>query len=232
MPRATASRATVAGLGTTAVLLAAVLTVSLLLGGLVAYTASPAGPLVTGRPSLALPTIARDSRPATIALVVPEAPARRATPAPAAARRAAPAAAAAGERPRRRVPSRTGTPRTATKQPVGARGGGASSPGTTTATAGPPTSSPGTAAAKPVTSAVTGLKNGLADTTQATGQVLGGTVQAVTDGLGGAVGRANAAVGDTVKQVGAGVGTIVTAATDVLAGLVRGLGGPPSPPTP
>ncbi|MCW3015325.1 MAG: hypothetical protein JWO02_2417, partial [Solirubrobacterales bacterium] len=76
MRRLTAHRATIAGIGSTAALLAAVVAVSLIVGGLVAYTASPSGPLATAEPSLALPG-APDAAAATsrrqTALVLPAA---------------------------------------------------------------------------------------------------------------------------------------------------------------
>ncbi|MCW2959072.1 MAG: hypothetical protein JWP18_1875, partial [Solirubrobacterales bacterium] len=57
------NRATIAGLGTTAALLAAVIAVSLVVGGLVAYTGSPSGPFVTREPRLALPAGTADATP-------------------------------------------------------------------------------------------------------------------------------------------------------------------------
>lgn len=222
MPSLTAHRATIAGVGTTAVMLAAVITVSLLVGGLVAYTASPAGPLVTGPPSLALPQTAADTDPGAAGrsapLVLP--------PAPLAATIAASAGVPVADAPAPTVGAAPATSGLATSTE--------SSPGASTASAGPaattptqpqPAASPAQVAPVARPEPVRTLTGVLADTTASTGQGLGGALKATTDGLGTVVEAVIPSLGQTLKQVGLGASTVVSATTDVLAAIVRRLGG-------
>lgn len=214
MERLHLNRATVAGVGTTAALVAAVVAVSLVVGGLVAYTASPRGPLVSGQPSLALPgsggALAAVTDGGRRPLVVPRS---AATPARAATRRASRTtgrgAGAGGSRaatkvappvdPRRRkVPAFTST---ATPEPGPA-----------------PAHATVTEPARQVTSK-------LSDTTSTLGSGLGTAVQQTTGGLDKATAPLLPSLSPVLQAVGAGAANLIASTTDALANVIRRLGG-------
>ncbi|MCW3039881.1 MAG: hypothetical protein JWM31_1786 [Solirubrobacterales bacterium] len=223
-PRLTAHRATIAGIGSTAALLAAVVAVSLIVGGLVAYTASPDGPLATSEPALSLP--GRAPSPGATdgqALVVPAAAARRA---PTATR---PAGSGPGTTPRavrqtaptsgERTPASTGT----STGPAGTgRPPSPVSTASTTPSAGSGlTGLTGLLPAEPVK----GVTSALAETTDAVGTNLGGGLQQTVAGLGRIVGGLLPPLAPTLEKAAQGANAAITGTTDTLSDLVRGLGG-------
>lgn len=230
MPPLTAHRATIAGIGSTAALLAAVIAVSLIVGGLVAYTASPDGPLATAEPALSLPkraTVTAD-RANDLALVVPASATRTATPpgAPSTVRAAATGGTTSPPTTATQVAGAPGTAKSsAGRRPTAT----ASVPPTSTATAATTTGSPGpTPAAVPLNH----LTTALADTTNAAGAGLGGTLQNSVGGLGKVVAQILPVLGPTLQKAAEGANAAITGTTDTLANIVRGLGGAPPPPKP
>lgn len=220
MPVTIANRATIASLGSTAALLAAVVAVSLVVGGLVAYSGSPAGPLIAGEPRLVMPGSAADAsisaRQTARPLVLPAA-GRAATTVPAAS-----AGRASRARTRIATPApgpapTTGSARPATPLvagPAPVTGSGQIIPATT-----PPA---GLLPSVPSAPAVT---SGLADTTTALGRTLGGTVRGTVGIVGAVVGQVSPSLGHTVDGLGVGLGGTVAGTTDGVAGLLRRLVG-------
>ncbi|MCW2999918.1 MAG: hypothetical protein JWN65_3467 [Solirubrobacterales bacterium] len=207
MRRLTDHRATIAGLGSTAALLAAVVAVSVIVGGLVAYTASPAGPLATGDPSLALPVApdAFGSASRQTVLVLPGASLTGPATAPG-------TGAGTPARPGAAAPGLIG---------LGASGGIARDPGGTQPNAGAGTGS--TPAVRPVPPP--SLSEGLADTTSSAGQNVAGGLGQTLGGIGAAVGGVSPQLGQAVGEAGATLAPAVMQTTETVAGLVRGLGG-------
>jgi hypothetical protein len=250
MSRLIANRATIAGIGTTAVLLAAIVSVSVILGGIVAFTASPSGPLSTSQPSLALPPAVAAREPGAkqgppVALVVPP-PSDRVS---AGLGAGAPGSGSAIRRPQNtassthsdgtvgdRAPDANGSSTTGgSSKPGGNQPTTGSGTGTGTGSGEPdPTTGAGSTPTpvtpkppekppktpRPVRS-VTGV---LADTTAALGAGLGATVNATVGGLGTVVKGVVPGLGVALQDVGAGAGTVIKETTGVLAAIVRRLG--------
>lgn len=215
MERLHLNRATVAGVGTTAALVAAVLAVSLVVGGLVAYTASPRGPLVSGQPSLALPgsggALAAVTDGGRRPLVVPRI---AATPAPATTR---PAARTSG--------AGTGGTQAATKvaSPVKPRPRKVPAFTSTTST-GPADPGPAPATGT-VTEPARKVTSSLSDTTSSLGNGLGTAVQQTTGGLDKATAPLLPSLSPVLHAVGQGAANLITSTTDALAEVIRRLGG-------
>lgn len=210
MERLHLNRATVAGVGTTAALVAAVLAVSLVVGGLVAYTASPKGPLVSAQPSLALPdsggSLSAVTDSAGRPLVVPRVAATpvRATTRPArkdaTPRPVAPAASKVDqpvEPGQRKTPAYTGA-----------------TPDDSVVTK-PPT----------VTEPARKLAESVAKTTNTLGTGLGTAVQQTTGGLDQATAPLVPSLTPVLQAVGQGAAALITSTTDALANVIRRLGG-------
>ncbi len=217
MPVLSANRATIAGLGSTAALLAAVLAVSLLVGGLVAYSGSSAGPLVAGEPWMALPGSGADT-PRQAAAAQPPLTLPPARPA---VRVSAPQAVRG---PVASDPRSAGRPESApvTSTPAGPVGTGTGTEPAPTSDGGPPAPAavPGLPALPvPVPTAV------LPDVTASTGQALGGAVRGVLGAVGSVVATVAPRLGPPVDALGVGLGGTVTHTTDVVADVLRRLGG-------
>lgn len=213
MERLHLNRATVAGVGTTAALVAAVLAVSLVVGGLVAYTASPRGPLVSGQPSLALPgsggALAAVTDGGRRPLIVPRS---AATPARAATRPAA-------------RTTRTGGTQAATKVAPPVKPRQRKVPAfTSTATAGPADPGPAPAPAA-VTEPARQVASNLSNTTSTLGNGLGTAVQQTTGGLDKATAPLLPSLSPVLQAVGQGAANLIATTTDALANVIRRLGG-------
>ncbi len=194
MLRVTTSRATIAGIGSTAALLAAVIAVSLIVGGLVAYTASPSGPLATSEPALALPLRATpDEAQRQAALVLPP-------DAQAVAPAATTSAAGAGDGGPGTTPA---TPANASEGTGATGSSGLAAPAVADPVATLPTDPP-----RPVDPSPT-------DTLGTVGGTLGGTLNETIGGISDAIATLTPRLGVVVTTAGAGLGTAVTSADGV-----------------